>query len=198
VLINAQVSRLLTKANEIGPPNFQAVEFRSKTGNHLHKVQAKKEIILSAGSVGTPHILMNSGVGDSQTLQRFGIQSILHNPSVGRNLSDHPLTVNEWTVNSTDTFEKFTRDPVAFEADLELWKSNRTGVFAGGITNNVGWIRFPFNSTILNNRTDPAAGPHTAHFEFLISVGQLHAFTFSSAQYAMILEWNNTSPLSSY
>ncbi|KDR80983.1 hypothetical protein GALMADRAFT_1117948 [Galerina marginata CBS 339.88] len=171
VLLNAQVSRLLSTGKQHGQPVFQTVEFMPGTGGSLVKVTAKKEVVLSAGSVGTPHILMNSGVGDATTLSHIGIKTIVNNPSVGRNLSDHPLSSNQWTTNSTDTFEAFTRVPSATAADLALWQKNRTGVLASGTFNNVGWIRLPSNSDILKTHPDPSAGPHTAHFELLISNG---------------------------
>jgi choline dehydrogenase-like flavoprotein len=48
------------------------------------------EVILSAGAIGSPHVLMLSGVGPSDVLERLGIEVIAHRPGVGRNLSDHP------------------------------------------------------------------------------------------------------------
>lgn len=50
---------------------------------------ASKEVILSAGAIGTPHILLNSGIGDRNDLEKLGIPVILDNPSVGQNLTDH-------------------------------------------------------------------------------------------------------------
>ncbi|KAF4611251.1 hypothetical protein D9613_007240 [Agrocybe pediades] len=88
VLVNAQVSRLMSTVSHGGQPHFQAVEFRTREGGPLQKVQARKEIILSAGSVGTPNILLHSGVGDSELFKQLGIKTVLHNLSVGRNLSD--------------------------------------------------------------------------------------------------------------
>jgi choline dehydrogenase-like flavoprotein len=55
---------------------------------------ASKEVILSAGSFGSPRVLMSSGIGDRSDLEALGIPVILHNPSVGRNLSDHPSLNN--------------------------------------------------------------------------------------------------------
>jgi hypothetical protein len=54
---------------------------------------ARKEVILSAGFVGSPFILMHSGIGDAKDPSRVGIKTS-RRPSVGRNLSDHPLTSN--------------------------------------------------------------------------------------------------------
>lgn len=53
-------------------------------------VRASKEVILSAGSVGTPRILLLSGIGPEQHLREFGIPSVADLP-VGRNLQDHVM-----------------------------------------------------------------------------------------------------------
>ena len=58
-------------------------------GNEVVTVKARREIILSAGSIGSPHILQVSGVGDSNKLKKNGIQTIHELKGVGKNLQDH-------------------------------------------------------------------------------------------------------------
>ncbi len=53
------------------------------------KVLGHKEIILSAGAIGSPQILQISGVGDQEKLQQLGIDLQTHLPAVGKNLQDH-------------------------------------------------------------------------------------------------------------
>lgn len=48
-------------------------------------------VIVSAGALRTPQILMLSGIGDGDQLARHGIATISHRPGVGRNLMDHPI-----------------------------------------------------------------------------------------------------------
>jgi choline dehydrogenase len=48
-------------------------------------VRARKEVIVSAGSVNTPQLLMLSGIGDRRELSAAGIKTIVHLPSVGKN-----------------------------------------------------------------------------------------------------------------
>ena len=160
---------MLKSGTSRGQPIFQTVEFMSSSGA-LTTATARKEIILSAGSIGTPSILMHSGIGDQALLSSLGITSIVNNPSVGKNLSDHPLLNNLWTTNSTDTFEALTRNNTATAAALALWSDSRSGVLASGTVNNIGWIRLPSNASIFQTVPDPASGPKTAHFELLISV----------------------------
>ena len=51
--------------------------------------QASKEVILSAGSIGSPHLLQLSGIGDTQILEKAGVEVKHHLPGVGQNLQDH-------------------------------------------------------------------------------------------------------------
>ncbi|MEM9634005.1 MAG: choline dehydrogenase [Pseudomonadota bacterium] len=52
-------------------------------------VRARREVILSAGAVNTPQILMLSGIGDGEKLQAKGVSPVHHLPAVGQNLQDH-------------------------------------------------------------------------------------------------------------
>ena len=55
-----------------------------------------KEIILSAGAVKSPHILLLSGIGPAAELSRKGIVVVRDSPGVGKNFSDHPDIVVGW------------------------------------------------------------------------------------------------------
>jgi choline dehydrogenase-like flavoprotein len=69
----------------------------------ISTVTAKKEIVLSAGTIGTAQILLTSGVGNKTELESLGIPVLLDLPGVGRNVSDHAATAPTWTINSTET-----------------------------------------------------------------------------------------------
>ncbi len=55
----------------------------------LLRVDARREVCLSAGAIGSPQLLMLSGVGDAQQLARVGIEAVHQLPGVGQNLQDH-------------------------------------------------------------------------------------------------------------
>lgn len=81
----------------------QAVEFEVK--GQQHKYYAKKEIIICAGAIGSPALLMRSGIGDPETLSKIGIETRHPLIGVGQNLQEHSGTgvakfVNIPTLNS--------------------------------------------------------------------------------------------------
>jgi len=79
-MLNTLVKRVLISAT------------RAANGVELadgRQVFAKWETILSAGALRTPQILMLSGFGDPEEIEKHGIEYLLHSPDVGKNLWDH-------------------------------------------------------------------------------------------------------------
>lgn len=84
VVTNAQVTTLKIAGN-----SCHGVNFILEGGQHT--VIARKEVILSAGAIETPRILMLSGIGCERELAALGIACSVNLPGVGQNLQDHPL-----------------------------------------------------------------------------------------------------------
>jgi choline dehydrogenase len=61
------------------------------TGGAVKDVAADKEVILAAGAINSPKLLMLSGVGEAKALRSFGIDVVENLPGVGENLQDHVL-----------------------------------------------------------------------------------------------------------
>lgn len=137
------------------------------------RITAKKEVILSSGVIGTPNILQHSGIGDSELLSSVGVKPLVHLPSVGQNLTDHPFVANTWLVNSTNTFETVLRNTTLEQEQVTEWSEKRTGLFAGSTFNIAGWLRVPDNASIFQQFSDPSAGPNTGHYEFIIAVRRI-------------------------
>jgi choline dehydrogenase len=105
------------------------VEYTTATGNV--RAEAAAEVILAAGAIGSPHLLMVSGIGPAEQLRKFGVDVVADRPGVGANLQDHPLssvvfegTENarpELTSGATDLFTvRIRTDPSVAEPDLQF------------------------------------------------------------------------------
>ncbi|KAG6833033.1 hypothetical protein H0H87_012044 [Tephrocybe sp. NHM501043] len=173
VLLNAQVSRLIQTGKDKSSklPAFRAVEYRTSVGGPLRSVSASKEVILSAGTVGTPHILLNSGIGNPSSLKALNVPSLVNLPDVGENLGDHSFLGNPWLVNSTDTFEPFLRDPEVQSKDINQWVTTGKGPLVDTIASHLGFFRLDKSNPIFSKTRDPTPGPNTPHYEFLVSNG---------------------------
>jgi choline dehydrogenase len=84
VITGAHVHRIVFSAEK----RARGVEFEHE--GELKRAAAAMEIILSAGALETPKILMLSGVGPSEHLRAFGIPVVADRPSIGDGLHDHP------------------------------------------------------------------------------------------------------------
>ncbi|KAH9479331.1 Pyranose dehydrogenase 1 [Psilocybe cubensis] len=176
VLVNATVLSLVQTGNSsTGAPSFRGVQFMASpippntTIGPTQMVTARKDVILSAGTVGTTQLLQLSGIGNSSDLGRIRINTIIDNPSVGANLSDHILIPNVFEVNGNGTANALLRDANASSAALSQWLSKKTGPFANSVANNYGFLRFPANSTIFQTTPDPTPGHSSPHWEIIFS-----------------------------
>jgi len=83
----AQVSRLLFETQGDGTRRCTGAEVWNGSG--MVTAHAEREVILSAGAIGSPQILQLSGVGPAELLRQHGIDVALDAPGVGANLQDH-------------------------------------------------------------------------------------------------------------
>ncbi|KAJ7243021.1 aryl-alcohol oxidase [Mycena rebaudengoi] len=169
VLLHAQVSRLIDASTVKGKVSFDGVEFFQ--GKTSFVVQARKEIILAAGSIGTPTILLHSGVGDKNDLHAAGIHALVDLPSVGRNGSEHPLFSIGWSVNSTQTVGSIRENATRFNEAYAQWNNSRTGPFVELGATHLAWLRLNPDSPIFENHPDPSAGPGAPHIEMILGTG---------------------------
>lgn len=89
---NCQVQRVIFQGK-------RATGLLVESGDETFTVEAG-EIILSAGAVGSPHLLLLSGVGPAGQLERLGIPVVQDTPGVGQNLKDHPKVYVTWEVGA--------------------------------------------------------------------------------------------------
>ncbi|KAH8657964.1 GMC oxidoreductase [Xylariales sp. PMI_506] len=91
---------------------------------------ASKEVIVCAGSIGSPQVLEVSGIGDAAHLGSFGLHVYIDNPNVGENLQDHAYVPLGFEVNpGIPTIEDFL-DETYFDDAYAQYVANQTGPLA--------------------------------------------------------------------
>lgn len=118
------------------------VGVRYQQGDQVHEVRASKEVVLCAGAVGSPQILLLSGIGPAEHLKEHNIDVVLDLPGVGQNLQDHLFV------------------PIRFHATAHTGHTSTAPHFLWGMfrdyVTNTGW----FGKTFLESggfvKTDPS------------------------------------------
>ena len=88
ILANAAVTKIIFDSNLTAT----GVQFAKARGSPVTTINAKKEVLLAAGAIGSPHLLMHSGVGPKDVLTAAGVNVTLDLPGVGQHLQDHPVS----------------------------------------------------------------------------------------------------------
>ncbi|GFF28304.1 alcohol dehydrogenase [acceptor] [Aspergillus udagawae] len=104
---------------------------------------AAKEIILSAGSLDNPRILMHSGIGPANDLAKFNIPVIQNLPAIGQGLRDH-LFVPIILARNPETNDRntFFQDQSAMTAAMKQWEQDGTGPWARYACQlGIGWFK---------------------------------------------------------
>lgn len=103
---------------------------RGPAGEELWR--ARKEVILCAGAIESPKLLMLSGIGDGQALQELGIPVVRHAPEVGKNLQDHFMVRFAYKTKPCGTLNEFMANPLRTAQLGAQWMLTRKGQMAVG------------------------------------------------------------------
>jgi choline dehydrogenase len=102
VVPRAHTTRVLVRGHRaIG------VEYR-RLGRTI-EVHADAEVVLCAGAIHSPALLLHSGIGDAAHLSKLGIATTAHLPAVGRNLQDHPTIALQFGCTQPITLHSMVR-----------------------------------------------------------------------------------------
>ena len=104
VLTETHVSRLNVRGSKVS-----SIDITLKSGQKL-QLSPRKEVILSAGAVDTPRLMLHSGLGPREQLEGLGIPVVRNIPGVGENLLDHPETIIMWELNKPVPADQTTMD----------------------------------------------------------------------------------------
>ncbi|KLO07026.1 aryl-alcohol oxidase precursor [Schizopora paradoxa] len=171
VILETLVTKLYKSDTTKGLPMFNVVEFAQERFGARYNVTAMKEVILSAGVINTPQILMLSGIGDRNALANFGIESLVDLPDVGQNLIDHPLVASQFLVTGNDTFDSAVQNKTIALEQFEEYNTTGQGPLVDSSSQHYGWLRLPDNTSIFDDVPDPSAGPTSAHYELIFNNG---------------------------
>jgi choline dehydrogenase len=169
VLTGAYVNRLTMEGDVV-----TGVEF--EWNGQVRTIKASGEVVLSAGALQTPKLLMLSGIGDRDQLARFDIPSAVHLPGVGLNLQDHPIiAAGLWEAheqlpmrnNSAEANLLIKSSPELDTPDLHIWNiegpylSEVTGRHAAANTWSIspGLVRPESRGTVELQSSDPRVAP---------------------------------------
>ena len=119
VKTRAQVSKI-----EITEGRATAVRFR--IGKQDHIARARREIIVSGGTINSPQLLMLSGIGPAAHLREMGIDAVVDAPDVGANLQDHLEVYAQYKCTQPVSIYPLTKPMAKLRVGLE-WLLKRTG-----------------------------------------------------------------------
>ncbi len=163
------------------------VTYRDRSGQTV-TAHATREVILSAGAVGTPHLLMLSGIGPADHLHAMGIDIRHDLPGVGQNLNDHPDFVLKYKCLKPVSFWPKTRPLAKIAAGLQ-WLTTRGGIVASNLFEAVACVRsgpgvaYPDLQLIISPiAVDDATWEPLPEHAFQIHVGLMRAHSRGSIE----------------
>jgi choline dehydrogenase-like flavoprotein len=137
VRTGVQVLRLLSRSGRITGVEIAAGPGRSET------ITAEREVLLSAGAIGSPRLLQLSGIGPADGLKALGISPVLDQPGVGANLQDHLdlFVIAECTGNHT--YDRYARPHWSVLAGLQYLLTRRGPVASSLFETGGFWYADP-------------------------------------------------------
>jgi choline dehydrogenase-like flavoprotein len=118
-------------------------------------IRARREVVLSAGAVQTPQILMLSGIGPGAHLQELGIAVVKDSPGVGANYHDHVASPIHMETEDPTSYGLSWRVLPRDALHLLQYLATRTGPLAGNVFESVAFLR-----------TDPSLARPDVQFVF--------------------------------
>jgi choline dehydrogenase-like flavoprotein len=160
VVTQAKVSRIVIE-------NGRAVGVEYKHKGQTTIVQTNKEVLLSAGAFQSPHILMLSGIGPRQELEKHGIPVVKELAGVGENLHDHPDFIFAYKTKLMDgTFGVSMGGSLDLFKQIGLYRKDRRGLLTTNYAECGGFLK-----------SRPELDKPNLQLHFVIAVVDNHART---------------------
>jgi len=135
VITGAHTTRILMEGK-------RAVGVEYSQGGKIKRLEAGREVLLSAGALQSPQILMLSGIGPAQHLQRHGIDVVHDAPGVGQNLQDHIDIVHSYEAGASRGLFGLSLPGIwAAAKGVITWGKYRRGVLTSNFAEGNGYIK---------------------------------------------------------
>ena len=105
--------------NRILIENGRAVGVEVINGSQVQRLEASAEVIVTAGAIGSPKLLMLSGIGPAKHLKEKDVPVLHELKGVGQNLHDHFSTDVTWVLNGPHSYDKYKKKHWQFAAGLQ-------------------------------------------------------------------------------
>lgn len=160
VFTGAMVLRVLFNGRRAG-----GVEF--VRNNRRERITAQREVIVAAGALQSPQLLMLSGVGPGAHLQSHGIEVVADVPGVGQNLHDHLDIIINRRVANTDLLGLSLTGAVKLVSGIQRWRRERRGILTSNFAEAGAFVR-----------TSPELARPDLQLHFVIGIVDNHNRTF--------------------
>lgn len=135
VMTHALTHRILIENNV-------AVGVEYEKDNKIIQIRARREVLLSAGAMQSPQILMLSGIGDQNELAEHNIAVRKHLPGVGKNFHDHPDFIFAYKVNQIQgTFGFSVAGSIDFMKQMKRYRHERRGLLTTNFAECGGFLK---------------------------------------------------------
>jgi choline dehydrogenase-like flavoprotein len=167
ILVDTQVARVVLEGTK-------ATGISTMDGRTIH---ADKEVILTAGSLDTPRILLHSGIGPAEELKAFNIPVVKANDNVGAHLKDHHhIMIPAIKANPADERTKFYKSKELQAAARALWEKDGNGPLSEYATTlGIAYEKvehiseLPEFQALPKEEQDHLLAPTVPHYEYILN-----------------------------
>ncbi|TFK56926.1 alcohol oxidase [Heliocybe sulcata] len=148
VLTGAQVTKIELSSTPDNNGNLRATGVTYVSGGQTYTASVSKDVVVSGGSIQSPHMLELSGIGNKTILESVGIESKIDLPAVGENYQDHLVNYEQFIVpHSIETWDVMFNPGVQNDTVWQEYLVNKTGPY----TSSVNVISYQTASHVTQN-----------------------------------------------
>lgn len=131
ICTKTMATRVGTEKTADGDLRARSLELQNTDNGNTRTISARREIILTCGTLHTPQLLLLSGIGPQDHLQDLGIDLVKHLPGVGEHVQDHMLLTTSYNCPMADSLWSMARQPLTLLKQVYNYLRYGTGWFIG-------------------------------------------------------------------